>query len=87
MVAMMSLSLTACGDGDEDDTGGGGRSSSNPLVGTWRYNHSSSDYCTYTFNSSGSGNFVHPSQDVNDPFNYRITSYDSGAGPGDDSLA
>lgn len=55
MVAMLSLSLSSCGD-DDDDEGGGG----NPLVGTWSCSSHYIDRVsfeggtdTFTFKSNG----------------------------------
>ena len=76
IVAVMSLCLTSC---NKDENGG----SQSVLVGTWRHDFSNSDYCTYTFNSNGSGVFSRPSWDVTESFTYKIMDYDSKSGRGE----
>ncbi len=57
MVALVSVSLTACGDEDDEDNGGnGGGSAPSELIGTWYKESGATKYSmSFTFNEGGSG--------------------------------
>ena len=63
MVAMLSISLAACGGNDDDDNGDGGGGSNvdpNSLVGKWNYSRitNNGDFSgSYTFKADGTCDF------------------------------
>lgn len=74
MLMVALASFTACSDDDEN--------SSNPLIGTWVQNHTSSDvrYSTFTFKADGTGSekvtIIETKNATDYPFSYSYSGKD-----------